>query len=362
MGWGILAIGFCIGSFLNVAIHRIPRGLLVNDPKRSFCPSCKATLPWWQNLPVLTWVVQQGKCRHCQQPISVRYLLVEVLTGGLFYAAWSVLPMGGAILSMMMLIILVTISFIDGEHQVIPIIWTTAGVVIAALGSLFCSDLLNLLKGIRWYSGWIGLRESGLGWLAGFGGLYCVVLLGKLIWGTKKRSFTEAITWKLQEGFGESEQLHWVIDGEGYSWDDLFFRPTDELVIHGHGFQVDGQRAPGKEVRIRRDDFSIGERKWSIAKLKSLAGKATEVSIPREAMGMGDPHLLGMIGAFLGWASVIYVVFASSIFAIVAAVVARVGFGRPLPFGPFLSLAAVTWVFGGWQLWEAYFNLVIGKR
>lgn len=362
MGYEILAIGLCVGSFLNVAIHRIPRGLSVNDPKRSFCPFCKATLPWWQNLPVLTWLIQRGKCRNCGAPIAVRYLLVEVITGILFYAAWCQLPMGSAILAIVMLTILVTVSFIDAEHQVIPITWTSAGVVVALAGSLFRPDLLNLLGEVRWNSGWIGLREAGIGWLAGFGGLLFVVLVGKVIWGRKKLAFEEAVGWKLQEGFQNSEQLHWVIDGEGYSWDDLFYRSTDELVIRGHGFKVDGNRAPGKELIIRRDDFAIGESKWGIEELKSLSGKATEVSVPREAMGMGDPHLLGMIGAFLGWASVIYVVFASSLLAIVAALIARVGFGRPLPFGPFLSLAAVTWVFGGWQLWEAYFEIVTGKR
>lgn len=362
MGYGILAIGFCVGSFLNVAIHRIPRGLSVNDPKRSFCPSCKTSLPWWQNLPIITWILQRGQCRSCQAPIAVRYLLVEVITGLLFFAAWHQLDMVSAILAIAMLTILITVSFIDAEHQVIPITWTSAGVVIALAGSFFRPDLLDLLGEAWLSSGWTGLRESAIGWAAGFGGLLFVVLVGKLIWGRKKLAFKEPVFWKLEEGFEGDEQLHWVIGGEGYSWDDLFFRQTDELVIKGQEFKVDGRRAPGKELVIRRDEFSIGEKKWTIEKLKSLSGKASEVSVPREAMGMGDPHLLGMIGAFLGWAAVIYVVFASSILAIIAALVARVGFGKPLPFGPFLAAAAVTWIFGGWQLWEAYFDLVTGKR
>ena len=354
MGIGILVIGFCVGSFLNVAIHRLPRGLSVNDPKRSFCPSCKASLPWWQNLPIFTWLVQGGKCRSCKAPIAVRYLIV------LFYAAWRELPMVSAILAIALMTILVTVSFIDAEHQVIPITWTSGGVVIALVGGFFRPELVDLLGKVRMESGWIGFREAGIGWVAGFGVLLFVVLLGKLIWGRKKLEFEEAVLWDLQEGHGENEQLHWVIDGEAYSWDDLFYRDTDELVVQGHGFKVDGQRAPGKEVLIRRDDFSIGEKRWKIEALKSLSGKATGVSIPREAMGMGDPHLLGMIGAFLGWPSVIFVVFVSSVYAIIAAVVARVGFGKPLPFGPFLALAALTWVFGGWKLWEAYFEMVTG--
>ena len=140
----------------------------------------------------------------------------------------------------------------------------------------------------------------------------------------------------------------------------MFFRSTDELIIQGHGFKVDGKRQPAKEVIIQKDHFTIGEQKWTIEELKSLEGKATQVSIPREAMGMGDPHLLGMIGAFLGWSAAIFVIFVSSIYALGAALVARVGFGKPLPYGPFLALGALTWIFGGWQLWVAYFRSIEG--
>ena len=358
MGIGILVIGFCVGSFLNVAIYRLPRGLSVNEPKRSFCPSCQTSLPWWQNFPIFTWLLQRGKCRTCKAPIAVRYLIVEVLTGLLFYAAWREFDMVSAILAIVLITILVTVSFIDAETQLIPVSWTTAGAVIALIGGFFRPELVDLLGKVRMNSGWIGLREAAIGWAAGFGSLLFVVLLGKLIWGRKKLVFKEPVLWKLQEGYEDNEQLHWVIEDEAYSWDDLFYRPGDELVIQGHGFRVDGERAPGKAILIRQNDFNIGDKRWDIESLKSLSGKATEVSIPREAMGMGDPHLLGMIGAFLGWPAVIFVIFVSSVYAIIAALIARVGFGKALPFGPFLALAALTWAFGGWRLWELYFEYV----
>ncbi|MFT7301703.1 MAG: leader peptidase (prepilin peptidase)/N-methyltransferase [Akkermansiaceae bacterium] len=363
MAVGIVFIGLCVGSFLNVAIHRLPRGLSVNDPKRSFCPHCKSTLPAWQNLPIITWLLQRGKCRTCSAPIAVRYLLVEALTGALYFAAWYYFPMVSAILAILLFTILVTVAFIDAEHQLIPISWTTAGVVLALLGSLFTPRLLDLQQKVfHWLDDdWLaGLRTSGLGWLVGFGSLWGIVLLGKLIWGRLKHDFKEAVPWNLQEGYEENPQLHWMLEDEAHSWDDLFFRASDELVIQGHGFKVDGKREPAKEIVIRRDDFSIGEKKWSIENLKSLEGKAHHVSIPREAMGMGDPHLLGMIGAFLGWQAVIFVIFSSSLYAIAAALVTRVGFGKPLPYGPFLALGALTWVFGGWQLWVAYFRSLEG--
>lgn len=362
MGVGIVFIGLCVGSFLNVAIHRLPRGLSVNHPKRSFCPHCKTSLPAWQNIPVITWIIQGGKCRSCSAPIAVRYLLVEVLTGALYFAAWFFFPMVSAILAIVMFTILVTVSFIDAEHQLIPTSWTTAGALIAIGGSFFLPGLLDLPGEILVVGGsiWAGPKAAIIGWVVGFGSLWGVVLLGKLIWGRLKMEFDEPAIWKLQEGHEDSQQLHWILGKEAYSWDDLFFRSTDELVIDGHGFRVDGKRQPAKQIRIRRDDFSIGDQKWTIEDLKSLEGKATSVSIPREAMGMGDPHLLGMIGAFLGWPSVIFVIFTSCIYAISAAIVAKVGFGRPLPYGPFLALGALTWVFGGWSLWLAYFQSIEG--
>lgn len=354
IGVGILFIGLCVGSFLNVAIYRIPLGLSVNEPKRSFCPHCKMQLPAWQNIPVLTWLLQRGKCRKCRAPITVRYLIVEVLTGALYLICWKVFPMMAAILAVIFLTILITISFIDAEHQVIPIWWTTAGSVIALLGAFFFSGhLLNL----DIYSAG-GLKDGILGWIAGFLALWAVLHLGKLLFGRKKHRFEEALPWKVVEGREENPQIHFLLDGEAYSWDDLFFRTSDELLLTGHSFKVDGDRVSGKELILQRESFAIGDQKWKIEKLKSLSGKTTEVIIPREAMGDGDPHLLGMIGAFLGWHAVVFVIFASSFYGIIVGLIARVGFGKPLPFGPFLALGAVTWLFGGWKLWIKYFEML----
>jgi leader peptidase (prepilin peptidase)/N-methyltransferase len=71
-------------------------------------------------------------------------------------------------------------------------------------------------------------------------------------------------------------------------------------------------------------------------------------------MGMGDPHLLGMIGAFIGGFGVVFTIASSAVFAIIAAVLGRIGLGRPLPYGPFLLLGGLAWIFGGWKLWQLY--------
>src|SRR5207302_4247509 len=87
--WSVVffVFGCIVGSFLNVCIHRLPLGLSIVSPP-SHCPHCKYSIPWYLNLPLITWVYLGGKCRNCSAPISARYFLVELLTGVTFLASW----------------------------------------------------------------------------------------------------------------------------------------------------------------------------------------------------------------------------------------------------------------------------------
>ena len=78
--------GLAVGSFLNVCIYRMPRpGLSISKPPRSFCPHCNAQIAWFDNIPIWSWLILRARCRSCRAAISIRYPLVELITGALFF-------------------------------------------------------------------------------------------------------------------------------------------------------------------------------------------------------------------------------------------------------------------------------------
>ena len=357
--WPVLAFvfGACIGSFLNVVIYRVPLGLKVSDPKRSFCPHCQKEIPWFRNIPLLTWLLQRGKCAECGAPISFRYFFVEALTAGLFAAAWMLLPhpFPAALFVMALCVLLVVISFIDGEHMFIPMKFVAAGLAIGLIGGVVAPALVFMGDPVPEVPSWSGGGQALFGMLVGWIGLSVVVLAGKLFFGERRMKFPEqAEGWRLREPENSKEELRFVVGDEEIDWSEVFYRKNDRIEIDGHGIFLDGKETSAKQVVILADRIVLDDKEHRIEKIQSLEGKADLVVIPREAMGGGDPPLLGMIGAFVGWQGVLFSLFFSSIYALVAALLGRVGFGRPLPFGPFLALGGLTWILGGWKLWEMY--------
>ena len=134
-----LLFGAVVGSFLNVVVHRLPRGESVVRP-RSRCPGCGAAIRPYDNVPVLSWLWLRGRCRDCGEPISVRYPLVEALTA-LLCAAVVVAkgPHASALLGVALVLVLVPITLIDLEVRLIPNVLTIAGSV-AALAILGATD------------------------------------------------------------------------------------------------------------------------------------------------------------------------------------------------------------------------------
>jgi leader peptidase (prepilin peptidase)/N-methyltransferase len=377
--WCLFLMGACIGSYLNVVIYRWPREeLSVTKPARSFCPACKEEIPWFRNIPLLTWLIQRGKCAGCSAPISFRYFSVELLTAVLFLAGWYVFvvdrapahPIAGILVAILS-VLLICIAWIDADLMVVPVDFCWWGMAVGVVGACLDPALVAMDGSPESMNWWQGGVQAVLGLALGWGGLSLVVYLGKKCMGIKRIDFTQAHEWYLREPESDDEQLCFVIRmpgkeaGEGfeedvYAWGDLFFRDYDRLEIEGHGILMDGQRTKATRLVVSRETVEMQGEKYAIEDMKSLEGKATRVAIPREAMGDGDPPLLGLIGAFIGWHGVAFTLFAACVFAIIWAIPSRIGFGRQLPFGPFLALGGAAWIFGGWMLWEWYFESLTG--
>jgi leader peptidase (prepilin peptidase)/N-methyltransferase len=131
-----------LGSFLNVCIHRMPRELSVVHPG-SACPACNAPIAAYDNIPVLSWLLLGGRCRHCKSAISPRYAAVELLTGAFFALSCYVsLPDSGsdfwlqAVKYCVLSFLLLGLIFADAETKLLPDLLTKPGIVLGLLFSL----------------------------------------------------------------------------------------------------------------------------------------------------------------------------------------------------------------------------------
>ncbi len=132
-------LGACIGSFLNVCIYRIPKGESVVTP-RSHC-GCGQPIAWYDNLPVLSWLILRGRARCCGRPFSFRYAFVELLTAGFFALSWHLFPAGKAVAGMVLVAIVICAIFIDCDHMIIPDVFTIGGAVTGVFLSLVLPSL-----------------------------------------------------------------------------------------------------------------------------------------------------------------------------------------------------------------------------
>jgi leader peptidase (prepilin peptidase)/N-methyltransferase len=184
--WGLF--GLVVGSFLNVAIHRLPlENESVLRPLRSRCPSCRRELTALDNVPVLSWLFLRGRCRTCRWPIPVRYPLVELLNAGLWVLVGSLAPsLAIGIVWAVVLSALVVASGVDFDRFEIPDEISIGGMVLAPV----CSFLLPELHATTWVAGYLSngpgvdrlgaLLGSLAGLLVGGGSLLAIGWLGKL--------------------------------------------------------------------------------------------------------------------------------------------------------------------------------------
>lgn len=245
----IFLLGCCVGSFLNVCIYRLPQDLSIVSP-RSFCPSCRAPIRAYDNIPLVSYLLLGGKCRNCGAGISWRYPLVEALTGGVALALFLKFGFSLSFLAYFVLsAALIVISFIDLDHRIIPDLISLPGIAAGFLLALF-GPLATV-------------KESLIGLLAGGGSLYLVAFV------------YEALT-------------------------------------------------------------------------------------KREGMGGGDVKLLAMIGAWLGWKSILFTLFFASLSGAfiggAVMLIQREGRLYAIPFGPFLAFSGLAYVFLGPELIAWYLN------
>jgi len=132
----VFILGAAMGSFANVVICRLPRGESIIHPG-SRCPSCGASIRWFDNIPILSYFVLRARCRSCGAPISFRYPLVEALTGSLFAAVlWRVGVGWHTVILALFCWALVVVTFIDLDHRIIPDMISLPGIVAGAAASL----------------------------------------------------------------------------------------------------------------------------------------------------------------------------------------------------------------------------------
>lgn len=181
--WYVMSfvLGTCIGSFLNVVIYRVPAEISLITPG-SHCPKCKKEIPWYLNIPLISWLVLRGKCANCSCKIPIRYFLIEMLTGVLFLLVFSKVilyhePLQLLVVYFGLTMLVITTVFIDAEHQIIPD-KTTYPAMILGLAAAAAFPVI-------WYTGshWWALAQSAMCFAACGGLLALFAVFGSKIFG-----------------------------------------------------------------------------------------------------------------------------------------------------------------------------------
>jgi leader peptidase (prepilin peptidase) / N-methyltransferase len=251
----VFLFGSLVGSFLNVCIHRLPLGESIVWPG-SHCPKCNKPIPWYLNIPLISFIFLRGRCRYCKKKISLRYFIVELLTALAFYFFFVRYGIGFEMFFYCLFICgLIIATFVDFQHRIIPDEISLGGIVVGFV--------LNAVRGISLPAGAYDIRpavDSFLGILAGGGVIFLM----------------------------------------GFVFDTVYFKILKKPPIQGE----------------------------------------------TESMGGGDVKLLAMIGAFLGWKAALLTFFIAPFLGIVVGLVNLIAKKDHLiPYGPFLSLAAVITIF-----------------
>ena len=339
--WSVVmfVFGSMCGSFFNVCIYRMPLNLSVVSPP-SHCPKCKYSIPFYLNIPLITWLWLRGKCAICKEPISSRYFLVELLTGSLFLGVWLMHGGQSVWLSLAYCIFisgLLVATFIDFEHFIIPDEITFGGIGVGIVLSFFIPGLHQSAEPL------VAVKQSVIGAAVGGGVVYAILRLGKLLFGRQKIDFeaeTEVVF--LEDGL--------LIGEEKTPFEDLFYRDSDTIQLKARRLELPDRCFIDADVRLSMKKLVIGGEEFDPEPIKRMVAWTNQLIVPREAMGFGDVKFVAAIGAFSGWHGAMFSLFASSVIGAVAGVtmilVGRREWSAKIPYGPYIAAAAALWVYG----------------
>ncbi len=179
-------LGAAIGSFLNVVMYRLPEGISIIKPN-SFCPACKKPIIWYENIPLVSYVFLGGKCSNCKKPISIRYFIVELITGLVFLYLFTQFKLSLSFLFYAYFFsVLIAISGIDFAHQLIPDVLSMPGILIGLIFHLIQGSFLPSLIGAAFGGGLILLIRTLGGWVykkevMGLGDVYLTAMIGAFV-------------------------------------------------------------------------------------------------------------------------------------------------------------------------------------
>jgi leader peptidase (prepilin peptidase)/N-methyltransferase len=351
--WSLVffAFGCIVGSFLNVCIYRMPLDLSVVSPP-SHCPHCKYAIPFYLNVPLLTWLSLRGKCKNCGAPISPRYFIVELLTGVAFLACW--LAYGHttpwiALVYCLFLAGLIAATFIDFEHFIIPDEITLGGAVAGFIVSFFLPQLhgTNSLRE--------SLDRSALGIVVGGGVVWAILELGKRLFGREKILLPDGAKIIFTE-------TALCLPDREISYEEMFSRKSDAIVLQARKVELIDRSYRDVPLRLalRAGKLKIADEEINAEQELHMEVVCSEIILPREAMGFGDVKFMAAIGAFLGWQGAVFSLMVSSLIGSVVGIIlialGRSEWSSKIPYGPYIALAAVIWIFGGKNLFTAFFH------
>jgi leader peptidase (prepilin peptidase)/N-methyltransferase len=334
-------IGLVVGSFLACLAYRWPRHLSVLNPARSFCPACQRILAWYENIPVLSWVMLRGRCRTCGKPISPMYPLVELVTALLFVGVVLRFDWPAGTVFWLFAAALIAIAVIDFEFLLIPDALSLGG----GLAGLLVSPLNPTLGPAPVPRLLAAVVGAALGAVL----LYVIAVLGKAAFGRYEIRLEEPVPFKVQPSGVDSHRL--VVGDEAFEWADHLVSRSDRLRIYFLDAKLGTTAFRAGWLDLTRSELRIGTKRMPIAQAEQLSGTLTRLQLPREAMGLGDLKLLAMIGAFTGWQGVLFTIPAAallgSILGVSLMLIREGAIAAKIPFGPYLAAAALLWLFIG---------------